>query len=90
MSWQLQYTARARRDLRKLPVGTARRVIRGLHSIREDPYNHIKKLEGTNPGHPVYTYRIGLSYRAILSVHDEELVVLGLEVEDRSKAYRDF
>lgn len=90
MIYQLQYTDRGRKDLRKLDKETAHRVIRALHMIREDPYHHIKKLKGARPEHPVYTYRIGSYYRAILSIHDTVLIIHILEIEDRKQAYRDF
>jgi len=90
MIYQLEYTERARKDLKKLNKETAQRVIRALHTIKEDPYHHIKKLKGTRPEHPLYTYRIGLYYRAILSIHDSVLVILVLEIEDRKQSYRDF
>jgi mRNA interferase RelE/StbE len=90
MIYQLLYTDRARKDLKKLDTETARRIIRALHTIREDPYHHIKKLKGGRPEHPVYTYRIGLYYRAILSIHDTVLIIHILEIEDRKQSYRDF
>ena len=90
MNYRLEYTERAVKDLKKLDKNTARRVIRALHTIRDDPYHHIKKLKGTRPEHPVYTYRIGLYYRAILSIYDTVLVVQVLEIEDRKQSYRDF
>ena len=86
----INYTERARKDLKKLDTETARRIILALRKIREDPYHHIKKLKGTRPERPVYTYRIGLYYRAILSIHDNVLVILVLEIEDRKQSYRDF
>jgi mRNA interferase RelE/StbE len=90
MIYQLQYTDRALKDLKKLDTETARRIIRALHMIREDPYHHIKKLKGARPEHPVYTYRIGLYYRAILSIHDTVLIIHVLEIEDRKQSYRVF
>jgi mRNA interferase RelE/StbE len=90
MIYQLHYTERARKDLKKLDTETARRVIRSLHTIREDPYHHIKKLKGARQEHPVYTFRIGLYYRAILSIHDTLLIIHVLEIEDRNQSYRDF
>lgn len=90
MIYQLEYTERARKDLRKLDKETARRVLRALHSIKGDPYQYLKKLKGTRPEHPVYTYRIGLYYRAILSMHDAILIIQVLEIEDRKQSYRDF
>jgi len=90
MIYQLHYTDRARKDLKKMDRGTAQRVIRALHTIRKDPYHHIKKLKGARPDHPVYTYRIGLYFRAILSIHDTVLIIHVLEIEDRRQSYRDF
>jgi mRNA interferase RelE/StbE len=90
MIYPLEYTERARKDLKKLDNETARRVILALRKIREDPYHHIKKLGRARPQHPVYTYRIGLYYRAILSIQDNVLVILVLEIEDRKQSYRDF
>jgi mRNA interferase RelE/StbE len=90
MNYRLEYTARARKDLHRLDQKTAWRVILSLHGLTEDPYAQIKKLKGTNPGHPVYTFRIGLQYRAILSVHDPVLIIHVLEIEGRKQAYRDF
>ncbi len=90
MKYRLEYTARARKDLHKLDRETAQWIIRALHGLAEDPYPHIKKLKATGTGHPVYTFRIGLSYRAILSVHDMVLIIHVLGIEDRKQAYRDF
>jgi mRNA interferase RelE/StbE len=87
MIYQMEYTERARKDLKKLDKETARRVIRALRKIKEDPYHHIKKLKGARPQHPVYTYRIRLYYRAILSIHDNVLVILVLEIEDSKQSY---
>ena len=90
MKYRIQYTSRARKDLRRLDSNTAERVIRALHTLRDDPYHSLKKWKGGTHEHPVYTFRIGLYYRAILSVHDSVLTVYVLEIEDRNQAYRDF
>jgi len=90
MKYRLEYTARARKDLQKLDRNTAQRINRALHGLTEDPYAQVKKLKGTLPGHPVYTFRIGLRYRAILSVHDLVLIIHVPGFEDRKQACRDF
>ena len=66
------------------------RIIRALHGLSDHPYSQIKKLKGTNPGHPIYTFRIGTRYRAILLIHDIVLVIQVLEIEDRKQVYRNF
>ncbi len=88
--YEIWYTRRADRDLGKLPLETARQVIRKIHTIREDPYRFIKKIQGSNPGHPVYSLRIRREIRVFLSIHDDVLVIHVLEVEQRKTAYRDF
>jgi mRNA interferase RelE/StbE len=90
MKYRLEYTARARKDLQKLERPTAQRIIRALHGLSDSPYTQLKKLKGTNPGHPVYTFRIGKQFRVILSIHDTVLVIQVLEIEDRKQVYRDF
>ncbi|HII75875.1 MAG TPA: type II toxin-antitoxin system RelE/ParE family toxin [Methanolinea sp.] len=90
MKYRILYTSRARKDLRRFPDIVARRIIRAIHTLGEEPYLNVKKLKGGALDHPVYTFRIGLYHRAILSIHDEVLVIHVLEIEDRKQAYRDF
>jgi len=90
MSYRIEYTSRARKDLHKLERTIAQRIIRALHGLSDHPYSQIKKLKGTNPGHPIYTFRIGTRYRAIQLIHDIVLVIQVLEIEDRKQVYRNF
>lgn len=84
MSYRIEYTSRARKDLHKLERTIAQRIIRALHGLSDHPYSQIKKLKGTNPGHLVYTFCIGHQHRAILLIHDTDLVNQVLEIEDRN------
>lgn len=88
--YQVKYTPRADRDLGRLPEELARQVIQKIHSIREEPYHHIKKIKGSHPRHPIYSVRIRRGLRAFLSIHDNVLIIHVLEVEYRKTAYRDF
>ena len=90
MKYRILYTSRAQKDLRRLPDTTARRITRAIHTLGKDPFLHVKKLKGIAPDHPVYTFRIGLYHRVILSIHNEVLIVLVLEIENRKQEYRDF
>jgi len=89
-TYQVKYTLRADRDLSKLPPEYARRVIRKIHEICEDPYHHIKKLKASNPQHPIYSVRIHRGVRAFISIYDDVLIIHVLEVEHRKTAYHDF
>ena len=86
MTCTVIYTARARWDLRKLPAEAARRLILAIAGIREEPYQHVRKLAGFS-GTPVYRFRVG-RYRAVLTIEDEQLLILVLEAGDRSSIYR--
>ena len=86
MTYTVIYTARARRDLRKLPAEAARRLILAIAGIREEPYQHVRKLAGFS-GTPVYRFRVG-RYRAVLTIEDEQLLILVLDAGDRSSIYR--
>jgi len=88
--YQVKYTHRADRDLEKLPPDVARKVIRTIDTIREDPFPFIKKLKASNPDHPVYSLRVRRDIRALLSIHNEVLIIHVLEIDFRKQAYRDF
>jgi mRNA interferase RelE/StbE len=63
-------------------------VRNALDEIVDDPYGHVKKLK-TSSNSPIFAYIIG-NYRAIMSIHDFELIILVLEVADRKNIYRKF
>jgi mRNA interferase RelE/StbE len=88
--YQVKYTPRADRDLEKLPPEIARKVIAAIGEISDAPYLSIKKLKASNPRHPVYSLRVRRDIRALLSIHDDILIIHVLEIEDRKQSYRDF
>jgi mRNA interferase RelE/StbE len=88
--YRVKYTPRADRDLSKLKPEIAKKVVRAIHTIRESPYKYIKKMKASNPGHPIYSLRIQRDVRALLSIHDDVLVIHVFEVEHRKHSLRDF
>ncbi|MEN6443379.1 MAG: type II toxin-antitoxin system RelE/ParE family toxin [Methanoregula sp.] len=88
--YRVKYTRRADRDLEKLPLEIARKVVSTVHTIKEDPYQFIKKMKASNPNHPVYSLRVKRNVRALLSIHDNVLIIHVLEIDYRKQAYRDF
>ena len=89
-AYKIKYTSRARQDLRKLSGEIAQNVIKAIGEISDDPYHSIKKIKAANPKHPIYSLRIRRDVRALLSIHDDVLIIHVLEVEQRKSAYRDF
>jgi len=72
------------------PQRSQKKVVLTIHEIRESPDLSIKKLNASNPGHPIYSLRIGMGVRVLVSIHDEILIIHVLEVEHRKHLYRDF
>lgn len=87
--YRLDYTSRADKDLEKLERQDARRVVRALEGIRDDPRGHVEKLKTSVAGSPIHSFHVG-HFRVLLQILDDRLLVLVLEVRQRKTAYRDF
>lgn len=87
MSWKLGYSKRARKQLRKLDPSTRAIILTWMaKNINgcENPRARGKAFVGNLAGS--WRYRIG-SYRVLCEIHDDELVVLAIEVSHRRSAY---
>ena len=85
MSYLLQITPSAHKQLRKLPVSIQKRVRSALEDLAVDPFaagKDVKKLKGQHS----YRLRVG-SYRVIYDIHSGTLTVLVLEVGHRQGIY---
>ena len=78
MSYKVNYTSKAKRDLKKLPIDIAQNIILSINGIKAEPYSHIKKIKGVKR-HPLYTHRVG-EYRVILDIQDECLLIIVMSV----------
>lgn len=87
--YTLTYSTGARKDLERLPKDVAVRIHESLKKIKQNPYDHIKKLEGSF-GIPLYSYKIGREYRCIITVEDDRMVVFVIEVGHRKNIYRKY
>ena len=86
-SYQLIYSERAKKDVKKLDPYTKQMIKswiekRLLHS--ENPRVHGKALTGNHKGE--WRYRIG-DYRLICAIEDERLVILTLALGHRREVY---
>jgi mRNA interferase RelE/StbE len=88
MTFSVIYTARARRDLKKLPRDVARRCVQAISGIKEDPFSAVHRIEGFR-NEPLFSFRIG-EYRAILSIEGDRLIIFFLEIGHRSTIYRKY
>lgn len=83
MSYDIIFSASAKKQLHKLPPQTRQRIIGALERIRVRPFSFIRKLVN-DPG---YRLRVG-SYRVILDVQQEKLLILVIKIGHRRNIYR--
>ncbi|MEA1895230.1 MAG: type II toxin-antitoxin system RelE/ParE family toxin [Euryarchaeota archaeon] len=88
MSYKVNYTAKARKDLKNLSLDVAQRIILSINGIREDPYAHVKKIKGTKR-HPLYIHHVG-EYRVIIGITEDRLLIMVMETGHKSKIYRKY
>ena len=88
MSYSVEYTERAIKELKKLDRYT-RQIIYEKKKKNlvgcEDPHRQGKRLTVNHSGQ--WRYRIG-DYRLICKIKDEELIILALSVGHRREVYK--
>ncbi|WP_193598302.1 type II toxin-antitoxin system RelE family toxin [Microbacterium sp. YJN-G] len=84
MSYRVEFTAAAARQVKKLPRPARDRVLEMVAVLAEDPRPHgAKKLVGEQTA---WRIRIG-EYRVIYDVFDAELTVTVVRAAHRREAY---
>ena len=91
MTFTLEYTARAVKDLKGLEHQDARRVTDRLKALegQEMPWLYVRKLRTSSGGGPVYSFHVG-SHRALLEFDFERRRIVVDEVSPEKASYRDF
>ena len=89
MTWAINYTESALRQLKKLDKSIALRVLDCMDervATLDDPRTLGKNLVGTKLG-AYWRYRVG-DIRVICSIQDGEMCVLVIELGNRREIYR--
>ena len=81
--YSIDFSKTAKSQLDKLSLPLKERIISTLERIKIRPFDYIKRKQGT----PFFILRIG-SYRAILDVKNEILLILVVEVGPRKNIYK--
>lgn len=87
MTWRVELTGRARKQLGKLGAREARRIIEFLRRLAslDDPRQHGGSLKGELA--EFWRFRVG-HYRLICEIQDQRLLVLVVRIGHRSQVYR--
>ena len=89
MAWQIEFDESAKKELAKLDLQVARRLIDFLKNRvlnLRDPRSVGQALRGSTLGE-FWKYRVG-DFRIIASIQDDRMIVLVLRVGNRSDIYR--
>lgn len=85
MTYEIIFTDKALKQLKKLEHDDQERIIKSLERIRIRPEAHVTKLVG-DPG---YRLRVG-NYRVLLDINKGKLLILILKIGHRKSIYKNF
>lgn len=83
MNYELIYTRRANRDIKRLDEQTRLRIKRQLEFLSKSPLTYSEKLTNSTLGN--YRFRVG-DYRIIFDIDENKIVIL--KVGHRREIYR--
>ena len=87
MSYRVEITRSAKKELDRLPEAVHGRCLEALSFLAQNPFSevlHVKKLRGAEP---LYRVRLG-DYRIVYEVRKKTLLVLVIKIGHRSDVYR--
>ena len=85
MRYRIEYTAAARKQLKKLPGNVLPRIIHSIELLPVNPRPEgIKKLSGYKE---YYRIRVG-DYRVVYSIQDDILMMLIIKIAPRKHVYQ--
>jgi mRNA interferase RelE/StbE len=89
MTWQVEVSPQARKNLDQLDKQVARRILMFLHdrlASLDDPRSIGEALRGSKLGE-FWKYRVG-DYRIIAGIEDDRLIVFVVRIGNRREVYR--
>jgi mRNA interferase RelE/StbE len=89
MAWKIEFDRAAERELDKIDVQMARRILAFLHNRvaqLDDPRSIGEALKGSKLG-SFWKYRVG-DFRIIASIEDNALLILVVRIGNRREVYR--
>ena len=82
MVYEILFTDKAKKELKKLEHNSQKRIVEALERIRIRPEAYITKLVGDS----VYRFRVG-DYRLLMDIDQGKLIILVLKIGHRKNIY---
>ncbi len=83
MAYELIYSQKVLKQLKKLDKLTQEKLILSLERVRVRPHSYVKKLVAN----PYYRLRTG-NYRIILDIKNNQLIIHVIEIGHRRNIYK--
>lgn len=81
--FNVEYSTNAKKFLKNMPKRDAEAIVRKITSIKDNPFHHLKKMQGSS------LWRLRISqYRAIIDIVIENNKLLVLRVGHRKDIYK--
>ena len=81
--WQVVWSDKSFRQLRKMDRGNRQRVYDGVLEISNEPYRAVARLANST----LYRLRVG-DYRVILDLQENIMTIFVIEADHRRRIYR--
>jgi len=85
MAWDIEWSRTTEKQLSKIDKKNAQKIVSRLDAITDNPYAHIEKLRGND----LYKLRVG-SYRVIMTLQQQNMIIFIVETGHRSTVYRNY
>lgn len=85
MRWQVQWSDRAQKDLKRLDRPTQKRIVEAVDRLADSGQGDVRPLQGSSDG--VYRLRVG-DWRILFTREGTLLLILILRVRPRGGAYQ--
>lgn len=82
MTWIAIWSDTAQKQLDKLPKDDIKRILKKTNDVETNPFSYLERLTNS----PFSKYRVG-SYRIIVDVVNDKLILHLLKVKKRSRVY---
>ncbi len=83
MSFDIKWTYKSRKFLKKLPAEKSKRIVKKIGQIRKNPFRYLEHYEGNS----CYKLRVG-SYRALIDVDFKKEILVVRIIDKRGRIYK--
>ncbi len=84
MTYRIELSDTAQENLEVLDKLVAARISQKLESIKENPFNYVKRLKGA----PLFSLRVG-DYRIIMDIKNNQLLIFVMRIGHRRNVYEE-